>query len=232
MTPIDRVLSALEAHGCRPRKVRTGWEARCPIHNDRKPSLSLSIGDNRAVLLRCHAGCPLEAITAALGMKVKDLFPTETRSMEIPRQMKTLALKKTSPKNGKAYPTANEALKAYGLGKPKKWWAYYREDESKPCQIVARWETSEGKMIRPVFRDSAGWKQGALPAPRPLYRLRELLESPKATLLVNTLFLADFASAYLRRTCRVRDLFGGGQTVPNHGELRDRLCAEENCRID
>jgi hypothetical protein len=183
---IHRVLSALEARGCRPRKTRTGWEARCPAHDDRKPSLSVAEGQDGRVLLTCHAGCTVEAITAALGMEVKDLFPTETRSTEALHPMKTLIPEKTPPQNGKAYPTANEALKAYGLGKPVKWWTYYREGDSNPCMVVARWNTSEGKSIRPVFRDSAGWKQGALPAPRPLYRLPELLASPPGTPVVIT----------------------------------------------
>lgn len=43
--------------------------------------------------------------------------------------------------------------------------------------------------------------------------------SPNATVLVNTLFLADFGSAYVRRTCRVRDVFGRGPIVPDGLEL-------------
>lgn len=41
--------------------------ARCPAHEDRNPSLSLSDGDNGWLLLKCHAGCDFRAITAALG---------------------------------------------------------------------------------------------------------------------------------------------------------------------
>lgn len=44
-------------------------------------------------------------------------------------------------------------------------------------------------------------------------------DSPNATVLVNTLFLADFGSAYVRRTCRVRDVFGRGPIVPDGLEL-------------
>jgi hypothetical protein len=47
----------------------------------------------------------------------------------------------------------------------------------------------------------------------------EIKNSAKATLLVNTLFLADFAAAYTGRTCRVRDVFGAGLVVPNCLEL-------------
>jgi putative DNA primase/helicase len=33
------------------------WMARCPAHDDRKPSLSIRQGDDGKVLVRCHAGC-------------------------------------------------------------------------------------------------------------------------------------------------------------------------------
>ena len=39
------------------RKAGAGWMARCPAHDDRKPSLSVATGKNGKVLFRCHAGC-------------------------------------------------------------------------------------------------------------------------------------------------------------------------------
>lgn len=39
------------------RKNGRGWSARCPAHDDSKPSLSLTDGDNGRVLIYCHAGC-------------------------------------------------------------------------------------------------------------------------------------------------------------------------------
>lgn len=50
------------------------WTARCPAHDDRRASLSVSVGDGGRVLLNCHAGCSTEDICAALGLTVKDLF--------------------------------------------------------------------------------------------------------------------------------------------------------------
>ncbi len=40
--------------------------ARCPAHEDRTPSLSIRDGDNGRLLTCCHAGCPPEAVWAAL----------------------------------------------------------------------------------------------------------------------------------------------------------------------
>jgi hypothetical protein len=49
------------------------WTARCPAHDDHNPSLSIAHRDGRW-LLKCFADCPIEAITAALRLKVSDLF--------------------------------------------------------------------------------------------------------------------------------------------------------------
>jgi hypothetical protein len=51
-----------------------GWTARCPAHDDRHASLSISQGENGRVLLCCHTGCKTEQIVSALGMKMSDLF--------------------------------------------------------------------------------------------------------------------------------------------------------------
>ena len=39
----------------------------------RNPSLSIAESDGR-ILLRCHAGCPTEAVLSALGLRFSDLF--------------------------------------------------------------------------------------------------------------------------------------------------------------
>ncbi|MBT5245834.1 MAG: virulence-associated protein E [Rhodospirillaceae bacterium] len=49
--------------GC---KAGSGWTARCPAHDDRNPSLSISTGKDGKVLLRCHAGCDQAQVIDAL----------------------------------------------------------------------------------------------------------------------------------------------------------------------
>jgi hypothetical protein len=49
------------------------WTAKCPAHPDKTPSLSIMEGE-RGVLLKCWAGCTLEAIAAKLGLRVADFF--------------------------------------------------------------------------------------------------------------------------------------------------------------
>lgn len=49
------------------------WSARCPSHDDRNPSLSVTEGE-RGLLLRCFAGCSLQEICGALKIQQADLF--------------------------------------------------------------------------------------------------------------------------------------------------------------
>ncbi len=72
---VDDILSRLH----RVRRSRNGWTALCPSHQDRERSLSIAIGDDGRVLLRCFAGCPVEAIVKALGLELKELFPDRRR---------------------------------------------------------------------------------------------------------------------------------------------------------
>lgn len=61
MNEAERIARALGGRRC-----GAGWLARCPVHEDREPSLSLAIGRDGRLLAKCHAGCPFEAIRAEL----------------------------------------------------------------------------------------------------------------------------------------------------------------------
>jgi hypothetical protein len=52
------------------------WVACCPHHGDKRPSLAIKHDTvTGKVLVKCWAGCDIEDIMAAVGMKVSDLFP-------------------------------------------------------------------------------------------------------------------------------------------------------------
>jgi hypothetical protein len=57
------------AKGLGGRKAGGGWVARCPAHDDREPSLSISDSDNGKVLVRCHAGCDQVQVIAELRLR-------------------------------------------------------------------------------------------------------------------------------------------------------------------
>ena len=69
-SPLDRILDSLD----RVTERGEHWDARCPAHDDRVASLSLSIGAEGRCLITCHAGCEKPAILEALGLTWKDLF--------------------------------------------------------------------------------------------------------------------------------------------------------------
>jgi hypothetical protein len=77
--PLRTVHNALERHGSDPRGPEHKFTARCPAHEDRDPSLSVSVGADGRALVWCHAGCEAEAVVDALGLTWADLFPTGHR---------------------------------------------------------------------------------------------------------------------------------------------------------
>lgn len=48
-------------------------QAKCPAHNDKQASLTITKGD-KCTLFHCHAGCKLEDVLTAAGLEKKDTF--------------------------------------------------------------------------------------------------------------------------------------------------------------
>ncbi len=85
MTATERLLAALEARSAHaPRKTGAGrWQARCPAHDDRNPSLSITAKGNGDVLIHCHAGCDVEDVVAAVGLTLADLFEERSDGRQV-----------------------------------------------------------------------------------------------------------------------------------------------------
>lgn len=75
----DLVVAALRGAGRVARANATQALARCPAHDDREASLSVSRRDDRA-LVYCHAGCSTQAVVGALGLRMADLFNVDDRT--------------------------------------------------------------------------------------------------------------------------------------------------------
>ncbi len=56
------------------KRTASGWEAKCPAHEDGRASLSIAEAPDGKVLLHCHAGCTTADVLAARGLTLKDLF--------------------------------------------------------------------------------------------------------------------------------------------------------------
>jgi hypothetical protein len=66
-------------------KSGNGWIAKCPAHDDHNPSLCINPGRGGNTLVKCHAGCSLDQILPAVGLRKRDLFPD---SMRLPAAIK------------------------------------------------------------------------------------------------------------------------------------------------
>ena len=171
MTPIETLLASLPG----VKKTGAGWSALCPAHDDRRASLSISVGNDGTVLVKCHSGCNAEAIVSAVGLTLADLFPPTAGP--------------TPTRNGKAksgsrvFATANEALANLERqhGKRSAVWTYH-DAHGEPVGLVVRWDRPQGKDIRPVARHADGWRIGAMPEPRPLYGLPALVAAQRVVL--------------------------------------------------
>src|SRR5690348_9526863 len=86
LSPAQLSDSHLEMVLARLKGVRTsqhGWVACCPAHNDCEPSLSIGLGDEGHILLKCFAGCSLERIVEAMGINVAELFPNASSAPDV-----------------------------------------------------------------------------------------------------------------------------------------------------
>lgn len=58
---------------------RNEWKAICPAHDDHRESLSVSVGNNGAIMVHCHAGCDTKDILDRMRLKMADLYPDKAR---------------------------------------------------------------------------------------------------------------------------------------------------------
>lgn len=65
---IEQLLDKLEG----VHRVAGGYMARCPAHEDRTASLSITEGESR-ILLHCHANCAQDDVLAAMGLDWRDV---------------------------------------------------------------------------------------------------------------------------------------------------------------
>jgi hypothetical protein len=185
-----------------------GWTALCPAHDDHNPSLSINVTEDATVLLKCHRGCAIEAVLAALGLAVSDLFPPRQASGRPKGDSSRMVSKKP-----KVYATLEVALTAVEeqvKGRHIATWIYLRPDGTQHF-CVARFnlpgaepDEKSKKVFRPLHSTGHGWVIGDPPGPLSLYRLAELtgaprvfvLEGEKATEAARSLGLVATTSAH------------------------------------
>jgi len=187
--PIDAVLAALESNGFKPKRSGGEWKARCPAHDDRSPSLSIGEGDDGRALINCHAGCDATDVVASLGLEMRDLMPPrDGRRVDLaPTPAKRKERDAILPVPVDAPPPSPENLAHSEFGMPSMI-SKYRDADGRMLYVVARYETSYGKEIRPWVMVKNGislrWVSKNPPTPRVLYNLQALIERPDSLVLV------------------------------------------------
>jgi hypothetical protein len=172
-SPFELILSKLPDARPVGGSSRKAWKALCPAHADSKPSLCVTDGGDGRVLIHCYAGCPPEAIVEALGLRMADLMPQQAGGCR-PQAGGNPPVAGLLPVT---YASSEEAIAELErrLGPCSRRWVYHDDCED-PIGYILRWDTLQGKEIRPVSRQGDRWVLGGMSTPRPLYRLVELLK--------------------------------------------------------
>ena len=152
---VDRFIERLKDRRCDPKRNGQGWQARCPAHDDDRPSLSVHAGDDGRVLLNCHAGCGFADVLTALDLETRDLFPDNGQA------------------RGKAIVPARKIVAEYD----------YMDELGKLLFQVVRFEPKDFRQRQPDGK--GGWIWNLRGVRRVLYRLPELLKAdPSSTVFI------------------------------------------------
>ena len=132
------------------------FTCKCPGHDDDKASLSVSMGEDGRILVKCFAGCKLENILSPIGLKLRDLFPSNGNGSN-----------GIKPQNTPSKP--DRVVATYD----------YRDENNKVVFQVQRRESKSFIQRRPD--GNGGWIYNMNGVNRVLYRLPEILSSEKST---------------------------------------------------
>lgn len=140
------------------RTSDTSATALCPGHEDNRSSLSVSIGENRKVLLHCHAGCTFPTIVHGMGSTVHEF----TGGMNNPNR----AYGKRSSSKPKG-----EIVKTYD----------YCDESGELLFQVCRMQPKDFRQRQP--NGSGGWNWSTKNVRKVPYRLPELLKADPAEVI-------------------------------------------------
>lgn len=176
--PIDRVLPLLE--NVKP-KAGGGWTSRCKAHASVNSSLSIDVGQDNRVLLKCWAGCEVTAILEAIGLTEADLFERKNGrgggGVHIPSNNHATTQSPLQPPTGCTLATYAAAkripidkLRSYGVTDAP----YF-----KPPAIRFAYSGESGTEVAARFRlaltgdDRFRWRKGSKAMPYGLSRLKD-----------------------------------------------------------
>jgi putative DNA primase/helicase len=200
------------------KRCGRGWSARCPGHNDRTPSLSISEGDGGKVLFHCHAGCDQNTVIEAL--RRQGLWPEpeekkrgrRTNGNDDEARVEHTWRPMIPPRSGTADPPA-ELLSGFDVVHE------YTDLHDRVTHYVGRIEARGGrrKTFVPItygeLNGRMGWHHKAPKAPRPLYGLNRLTAMPDASVLLCEGEKAANVAQQLFLHCVCLSWFGGVESA-------------------
>ncbi|MEO5804418.1 MAG: DUF5906 domain-containing protein [Verrucomicrobiota bacterium] len=146
---LNELVSHIETKtGAKSQRAGTGFLCRCPAHEDRKPSLSVSAGALGKLLVKCQAGCDTRNVMDSLGLKLKDLFPAENGA-------------------GKRSEEKKKIVATYD----------YTDARGKLLYQVVRFEPKDFRQRKPDKSAKDGWNWKLSGVQRVIYRLPEIMDA-------------------------------------------------------
>jgi hypothetical protein len=146
-----------------------GWSASCPCRDDdRNPSLTVGVGGDGQVLVKCHRGvpCTLDEICRAVGLEPHQLFPEDDTPWSPP------------PRPSRPQPPARPPVgQKAPVGTLEDTYDYVDADGTLVMQVLRYRRDDGGKTFRQRCPDGHGgwlWSTQHL-TERPLYRLPAVL---------------------------------------------------------
>jgi hypothetical protein len=77
---LQEVISLIaQKNGCKAQQSGRGYITRCTAHEDKKASLSVAVGNDGTILMRCHAGCSIDDICTSINIMVRNLFAQNSK---------------------------------------------------------------------------------------------------------------------------------------------------------
>lgn len=133
-------------------------------------------GQNGRVLVKCHAGCSTKAILEALQLRECDLFEDQTWNRTVPQKPSPERPAAPQTKQRRKFDTLDAGLEdlIHWRGPYSGFWTY-QDAAGSVVGAVVRWDGPEGKDLRPVSKIGDHWEMAAMPRPRPLYRLPDII---------------------------------------------------------
>ena len=147
---VEEVISRLESRGYTVKKSGGVWRSQCPAHDGDGLNLAFTTGNKGQVIFTCHSHqCSYEEIMTSLGFE-KQAEPKKTKTSKT------------------VHPTFEKAVAASMYGAEKRDWPpdivyrYNNEDGSENF-FMLRWNTGNGKLVRPITKIDGGYICGEPP---------------------------------------------------------------------